>query len=119
MTKYIDPEFVFNKFKELCNDKYFVDKSNIINEFNKNCTNFCNRYICITRPKGFGKSSIAYMLTSYYGKSFTNSKELFDGLNVSKDAQYEKYRGKYHTLYINFLENVEQLKTLREYLFFF
>jgi len=63
--------------------------------------------------------SIVYMLTFYYGKSFTNSKELFDGLNVSKDAQYEKYRGKYHTLYINFLENVEQLKTLREYLFFF
>ena len=33
MTKYIEPGFVFDKFKELCNDNYFVDKSNIINAF--------------------------------------------------------------------------------------
>jgi len=39
--------------------------------------------VCITKPRRFGKTSIAAMLVTYYSKNI-DSKEIFDKLKVSK-----------------------------------
>jgi len=70
-------------FKGLHEEKYFVDKSNIINDFNKLIEDESSKYVCITKPRRFGKTSIAAMLVTYYSKSI-DSKKIFDKLKVSK-----------------------------------
>ncbi|OUM60326.1 hypothetical protein PIROE2DRAFT_13944 [Piromyces sp. E2] len=82
----IDCKTTSKKFKELVeNQKYFVDKSGLINIFNKALVeNGGNNYISITKPRRFGKSFIASMLVSYYSKSI-DSKGLFDNLKVYKE----------------------------------
>lgn len=87
-------------YKKLFNTEYFVDKSGIIAEINKRI-NTTDGYVCITRPRRFGKSSIANMLGAYYSKSF-NSHEIFDGLKISEDDSYEKHLNKYNVISISF-----------------
>jgi hypothetical protein len=100
------------KFKGLLEEKYFIDKSNIINDFNKLINRNSEKYVCITKPRRFGKTSIAAMLVMYYSKSI-DSKEIFDKLKVSKGKssdnkdkkneikQYKEFQGKYQTLYLD------------------
>ncbi|OUM58919.1 hypothetical protein PIROE2DRAFT_15705 [Piromyces sp. E2] len=127
MSKYINSKIAFKVFKELYNEIYFVDKSNIINDFNK-LLNKKRKYVCITKPRRFGKSSIATMLVSYYSKSVgTDFKEIFDYLEVSKGKsidfdekereikQYKKNLGSHHTIYINFLNCIEY-NSINEYI---
>ena len=82
----IDCKTTSKKFKELVEtQKYFVDKSSLINVFNKALVeNGGNNYISITKPRRFGKTFIASMLVSYYSKSI-DSKGLFDNLKVYKE----------------------------------
>ena len=74
--------------KELYNEEYFVDKSKIISLINKKI-NTKSKYLCITRPRRFGKSSIANMLGAYYSKA-VDSKDIFDNLDVSNLESYKK-----------------------------
>jgi len=80
----IDCVDVSNKFKYLINNEFFVDKSSIINKFNKSMMQCGGDNICITKPRRFGKSLIAAMLVTYYSKSI-DSKEIFDNLKVYKE----------------------------------
>lgn len=100
MAVYLNTMRPLENYKKLFNTEYFVDKSGIIAELNKRI-NTTDGYVCITRPRRFGKSSIANMLGAYYSKSF-NSHEIFDGLKISKDDSYEKHLNKYNVISISF-----------------
>jgi len=79
----IDNRNMYDKFKDLLNQEFFVDKSNIINDFNKLIDKDGSNNVCITKPRRFGKTSIAAMLTTYYSKGI-DSQKIFDKLKVSK-----------------------------------
>jgi len=101
--------------------------SNIINDFNKLINKDGSKNVCITKPRGFGKTSIGALLVTYYSKGI-DSKDIFDNLKVSKGKssdenerkkeiiQYEEFQGKYHTLYFDFSHGISTYKTLDEYL---
>ena len=57
-----------NDFLYLTKNKYFVDKTDLIGKLNKIMDTHGSRFVCITRPRRFGKSINAMMLTSYYTK---------------------------------------------------
>lgn len=46
--------------------------------------------ICVSRPRRFGKSYAAQMLCAYYDRT-VDSHALFDGLAISRTADYERY----------------------------
>ena len=77
----------------------FVDKSGLIEILNDNI-NTSHRYICVSRPRRFGKSVAAKMIYAYYDRK-SDSKSLFDDLEISKSESYEKHRNKYPTIYID------------------
>jgi len=79
----IDNDGIHVKYESILNQKYFVDKSNIINKFNKLINHDNSKYVCITKPRRFGKISIAAMLVTYYSKGI-DSKKIFDNFKVSK-----------------------------------
>ena len=55
------------KLERYMNQDIFVDKSLIIKECNK-VSNSENCYMCITRPRRFGKTLALSMLNAYYSK---------------------------------------------------
>ncbi len=78
--KYLNPSNA--AFKKRINSEIYVDKTDLI-KFCNNRIETGDCFICSTRPRRFGKSMAIDMLRAYYSKG-CNSKELFEGLNVSK-----------------------------------
>ncbi len=83
-------------FNILVHDKYFVDKSGIINIINERI-NSTNRYVCVTKPRRFGKTSVLNMLGAYYCKAY-NSKELFENLKIGRSETYQAHLNQYNVI---------------------
>lgn len=87
MSQFLNPDN--SAFAKALNSEMYVDKSGLI-EYTNRVSNTSQCYICNSRPRRFGKSYTADMLTAYYSKG-CNSKELFSGLSVSKSPDFENY----------------------------
>lgn len=98
MTKYIDVDneaFMISK-----SFKYYQDQSLLIAQLNE-LIDQENRFLCVTRPRRFGKSMAFNMLNAYYSKS-CDSKELFENLAIAKNASYSQHLNQYHVIRIDF-----------------
>ena len=91
-----------NQYTKTTKEKYFVDKSEFIEKMNE-LVGTASQYICITRPRRFGKTLNAMMLASYYSKN-ADFKDLFDKLNISKSESYLDHLNKHNVIYITFNE---------------
>ena len=72
------------------NSEIFVDKTEMLLYLNS-VVNTNQRYVSVSRPRRFGKTIAADMLTAYYGKGA--DRELFDKLNISSHDDWYKYLG--------------------------
>lgn len=96
MALYLNTNAAYKDFQMLSNDRYFVDKSVIIAKINERVKTK-NRFLCVTKPRRFGKTSILNMLGAYYGKAYT-SKEMFDRLEISRSQSYATYLNQYNII---------------------
>ena len=104
-------------FAEALNSAIYVDKSNLISVTNKRI-NTKQKYICVSRPRRFGKSLNLGMLAAYYSKE-CDSHELFDNLAVSGDKTYEKHINRYNVIYLNmqrFLSSSDDVNSMLQLL---
>lgn len=77
----------------------YVDKSGLIELINQTVdTMRC--LTCVSRPRRFGKSFAAQMLSAYYDKT-CDSAMLFDDLAIAGDTQYRKYLNQYDVIYLD------------------
>lgn len=88
-------------FASMRKDTY-VDKTGMISFINQRLGTK-NKLTCVSRPRRFGKSFAAQMLCAYYDRS-CDSRELFDGLAISKDASFETHLNKYDVIYLDITE---------------
>ena len=72
-------------FKRVRNSEY-VDKSELIALTNK-VIDTEDQYICVTRPRRFGKSVTVKMLNAYYSKG-CDSKALFSDLKIASSPDF-------------------------------
>lgn len=99
MGIYLNPEP--DKFIEAINSPIYVDKSELIC-FTNSVLRTKQKYICVSRPRRFGKSMAADMLAAYYSRG--NSGKLFDGLKISEDESYLEHLNQYDTIFLNMQE---------------
>ncbi len=95
--------YYFNKnsdFNYYVNDIIYVDKSNLIKSTNFSLGKPSIKFMCVTRPRRFGKTMAISMLNAYYSKG-ANSKDLFDSLDISKDSSYEEHLNKHNVIWID------------------
>lgn len=97
MGVYLNPNNT--AFRESTDKEIYVDKSLLIKKVWKDAKRV-NKYICISRPRRFGKSTDANMLTAYFSKG-CDSHVLFDNLKISKWDGYEEYLNKHNVIHIN------------------
>ena len=81
-------------FEMSVRSKIYVDKSMMI-ELTNSVLRTDERHICISRPRRFGKSMAANMLTAYYSRG-CDSTDLFKNLAISKTEDFEKHLNKYN-----------------------
>ena len=114
MGIYLNSNKPLINYKNLYRSKYFVDKSLIIEKINE-VIETSDKYICVTRPRRFGKSSVVDMLGAYYSKA-VDSKEIFDNLKIREAESYEENLNKYNVINISFNTIPDNNKTYDEYM---
>ena len=86
-------------FQTALKSQIYVDMTGLIVYTNKMLgTN--RKYICVSRPRRFGKTMAASMLSAYYSEG-CDSRQLFEGLEISQDPGFKKHLNKYPVIYIN------------------
>lgn len=75
-------------FQVALDSKIYVDKTGLLKYVNS-VLGTTNAYICNSRPRRFGKSITANMLTAYYSRG-CDSTQMFAGLEISRDPDFEK-----------------------------
>ncbi|MCQ2314451.1 MAG: ATP-binding protein [Bacteroidales bacterium] len=90
MGIYLNPNNVL--LRQDRNADIFIDKSLIISELNK-LINSRDKFLCVSRPRRFGKSMAGNMISAYYSKG-CDSRELFKDLKIAQHPSFEKYLNK-------------------------
>ena len=92
-----------------CESKIYVDKTEMIEHTNK-MIGTQQRFVCISRPRRFGKSMAAYMLAAYYGKD-CDSSELFAPYKIARAEDYQKHLNQYNVIMLN----IQNFLSITEY----
>ena len=103
-----------DNFIEARKSKIYVDKSGIISYLNS-VAGTTQKYVCVSRPRRFGKSMAADMISAYYDRT-TEAKELFSGLGIEQDESFEEYANKYDVIALNMQEFLSNSDTMEELL---
>lgn len=86
-------------FRDAVNSEIYVDKTGLIAQTNK-YINTLQKFICVSRPRRFGKSIALQMLSAYYSCS-CDSADLFRGFQIAGDETFEKHLNQYDVIYLN------------------
>ena len=121
MGSYLNPGS--ERFRTSLRSEIYVDKSMLIAQVNRRIRTE-QKFMCVSRPRRFGKSMAANMLAAYYG-SGEDTAPLFDGLKIAGDASYKEHLNQYDVIRINMQEFLsgthdmdEMLNKLRKYVLF-
>lgn len=97
-------------FKEAVDSLIYVDKSKLISCMNR-ILNTKEKYVCVSRPRRFGKSMAADMLTAYYSRG-SESGELFAGRGAESESSFTAHLNHHNVIRIDvqrFLFDVSHL----------
>ena len=100
MGSYLNPGS--ERFKTSLRSQIYVDKTLLIAQVNRYVRTE-QRFICVSRPRRFGKSMAADMLSAYYSTGEDTS-TLFEGLKISKDESFKEHLNRYDVIKINVQE---------------
>ncbi len=100
MGNYLNPGN--ENFYKAINSEIYVDKTGLIKYTNK-VLNTQQQYVCVSRPRRFGKSMAANMLSAYYSRGCA-SEQLFSEYEIEKDRDFKKYLNRYDAISINMQE---------------
>ncbi len=97
MGSYLNPGS--KDFQESLNSKIYVDKTLLIERTNE-LVNTRQKFGCLSRPGGFGKSMAADMLAAYYGCGEDTS-AMFENLKIASAESYKEHLNRYDVIKIN------------------
>ena len=86
-------------FQVALNSEIYVDKTGLL-EYTNKVMNTLQGYICNSRPRRFGKSITADMLTAYYSKG-CDSEKMFSGYEISRCPDFKKHLNQYDVIHLD------------------
>ena len=89
-------------FRESIQSAIYVDKTELIDKLNA-VLDTRQKYVCISRPRRFGKSMAADMLAAYYDRE-TDSRKLFEKYKIAKSSSYKNHLNQYDVIKVNMQE---------------
>lgn len=100
MGRYLNSIVPLESCRSAGKGRYFVDKSELLSELIP-AIDTSERFFCITRPRRFGKSTMANMIGAFFGKAEDRG-DIFDQLSISKSKDYRQHRNKHNVIFIDF-----------------
>ena len=103
-----------DQFQDAVNSEIYVDKTGLISYTNRVFMT-TKKYLCVSRPRRFGKSIAANMIAAYYDRT-VNAIELFAPFRIAKDSTFRQHAGKYDVLQINMQDFLSRTDSIQELL---
>ena len=97
MGVYLNPKN--DDFAEMIRSEIYVDKTGLIAYTNK-YLGTQQKFICVSRPRRFGKSMALKMISAYYSCG-CDSKELFAGKKIESEPAFEQHLNRYDVIFLN------------------
>ena len=110
MGVYLNPDS--SKFEEAVNSDIYIDKTGLL-EYTNSVLHTMQKYLCISRPRRFGKSIAASMLAAYYSRG-CDTEQLFSKFEIARKKNFEKYLNQYNTIFVNMQEILSRSKSICE-----
>ena len=98
MGIYLNPNN--DAFRNFVETNTYVDKTLLIEKLNLLLNNPARDFVCVSRPRRFGKSLAENMISAYYSKG-ADSKELFAPFKISKKKSFEPNLNKFNVIKID------------------
>lgn len=128
MGVYLNSKRPYLLYQEDYSLTYFVDKTEILSELvpvlelrepasvsSGQGQGKGYKYICITRPRRFGKTVMANMIAAYFGKG-VDSSDIFGNLKVASCRWYAKHLNTHNVIHIMFNEMPKNCKSYEKYI---
>lgn len=115
MGRFVNPDN--SAFQVALNSRIYVDKTGLI-EYTNSVLDTTDAYICNSRPRRFGKSYAANMLSAYYSKG-CDSEDMFSGLKIGKAPDFRKHLNRYDVIHVDiqwFLANCDHAEQVVSFL---
>ena len=87
-----------NAFQVTLNSEIYVDKTGLL-EYTNHVMDTNSKFICNSRPRRFGKSITADMLTAYYCTG-CDSENMFAGLQISNSSDFHEHLNRYDVIHL-------------------
>ena len=94
MGIYVNPNEAL--LKRAVSSRIYVDKSMILHELNQ-LLNTEDRFVCVARPRRFGKSMAGNMIAAYYGKK-ANSRPILEKLKIAQTSDFKTYLNAFNVI---------------------
>jgi hypothetical protein len=114
MGRYLNSISPYRKYQAVVTDTYFVDKTALIEELLP-ALGKEKRYFCITKPRRFGKTVMANMAASFFGKGIDSS-DLFQKLKIAGSDHYREHLNQHNVIYIDFSEIPRKCQDYQQYI---
>lgn len=126
MGVYLNSKKPHDNYREIAESAYFVDKTAMLmeliplvepkgNVYEQPEKEKSNKYICITRPRRFGKTVIANMIAAFFGKG-RDSSSVFRSQKIAELYPLEIVQNQYHVISITFSEIPKNCETYQQYI---
>ncbi len=97
MGIYLNPDN--DGFWQAVRSEIYVDKTELIAVTNR-YLNTEQKYICVSRPRRFGKSVALNMLAAYYSRGCA-SRDLFRGFKIESQETFPEHLNQYDVIFLN------------------
>lgn len=114
MGIYVNSKTAYTLYKSETVKPYFIDKTMILKELFPLVTEGSN-YLCITRPRRFGKTVMANMIASFFSKG-RDAEDVFGKLQICQGTDYQKYMNEYTVIHIMFNDLPRKCNSYEQYI---
>lgn len=115
MGRYLNSMVPFETWKQIAGTRFYVDKTLLLEDILNAVEIDGQKFLCITRPRRFGKSVMANMVGAFLGKA-VDSGSIFNNFAVTKNSNCKKHLNRHNVIFIDFSRAPRDCKSYEQYI---
>ena len=115
MGRYLNSRIPFETWKQISGTRFFVDKTLLLEDVLNAAWTDGQRFLCITRPRRFGKSVMANMVGAFLGKT-SDGGGLFHNFAIAQTENYKKHLSQHNVIFIDFSRVPRNCSSYEQYI---
>lgn len=114
MGRYLNSMVPFEAWKQISGTRFFVDKTALLEDVINAAEIDGQKFLCITRPRRFGKSVMADMVGAFLGKASNSG--IFHSLAITENENCRRHLNQHNVIFIDFSRAPRNCSSFQQYI---